>query len=594
MTRDVFHVVMIKPTHYDADGYPIQWLRSYIPSNTLATVNGLLQDCAERQVLGPEVELRGISLDETNTRIRPDRILRQIRAAGGRGMIAFVGVQTNQFPRAVDLAQPFLAAGLPVCIGGFHVAGCRAMLKDMPPEIVAAGEMGISFFAGEAEEGRLDEVLRDAHAGALKPMYDHMDDLPAMSGQPLPFLEAGTIARTINDMSSLDLGRGCPYQCSFCTIINVQGRKSRFRSADDLEQIVRRNRAQGIYKFFVTDDDLARNRNWEQFFDRLIALRDDGHPVKLTIQVDTQCHKIPGFIDKACAAGVERVFMGLENINPDNLLAANKRQNKITDYREMMQHWRRHGCTLLAGYILGFPGDTRETILRDIEIVKRELPVDIVEFFQLTPLPGSMDHKVLAEKGVWMDPDPNKYDAVHRVTRHPRMSDAEWDRVFDEAWDTYFTPEHIETIGRRSASQQRKGVNIDEVMEFYSFWRIEGIHPLEGGVLRRKVRRDRRPTMPRENPLTFYPRYWGETAVKAVKWAKVYYTASRLQKRIYTDPARFDYTDLATTPPRREDLDSLALYRETAGGRDAVRRSDALEKGRAKPAAEVPDLTGAV
>ncbi len=68
-----------------------------------------------------------------------------------------------------------------------------------------------------------------------------------------------------------------------------------------------------------------------------------------------QCHKIKGFIDKACRAGVERVFMGLENINPDNLIAADKRQNKITEYRKMMQHWRKYGTTLAAGYILGFP-----------------------------------------------------------------------------------------------------------------------------------------------------------------------------------------------------------------------------------------------
>ena len=73
-------------------------------------------------------------------------------------------------------------------------------------------------------------------------------------------------------LSSVDLGRGCPYQCSFCTIINVQGRKSRFRSPDDLERIVRENHAQGIQRFFITDDNFARNREWEPLFDRAIQL----------------------------------------------------------------------------------------------------------------------------------------------------------------------------------------------------------------------------------------------------------------------------------------------------------------------------------
>ena len=68
------------------------------------------------------------------------------------------------------------------------------------------------------------------------------------------------------------------------------------------------------------------------------------------------CHKIPNFIEKAKRAGVTRVFIGLENINPDNLVAAKKRQNKITEYRKMLLAWKAQGIITLAGYILGFPG----------------------------------------------------------------------------------------------------------------------------------------------------------------------------------------------------------------------------------------------
>src|SRR4029078_5060014 len=129
-------------------------------------------------------------------------------------------------------ARPFLAAGLPVCIGGFHVSGCLAMLPHMPSEMKPAHEMGISFFAGEPESGRLDQVLRDTWNGALKPIYNYMDDLPGLQGEPAPWLPRKHVRRTSGSLSSIDLGRGCPYQCSFCTIINVQGRKSRYRSPD--------------------------------------------------------------------------------------------------------------------------------------------------------------------------------------------------------------------------------------------------------------------------------------------------------------------------------------------------------------------------
>ncbi len=236
--------------------------------------------------------------------------------------------------------------------------------------------------------------------GELAPLYNYMDDLPALAGEPPPFLPRQHVSRTSGSLSSIDLGRGCPYQCSFCTIINVQGRKSRIRSADDLEHIVRENYAEGIKRFFITDDNFARNKDWEPLFDRMIQMRvGEGMNIGFTIQVDTLCHKIPNFIEKATKAGVRRVFIGLENINPDNLIAAKKRQNKITEYREMLQKWRNHGAITYAGYILGFPADTKESIARDIEIIKRELPVDILEFFFLTPLPGSEDHKVLWQQG---------------------------------------------------------------------------------------------------------------------------------------------------------------------------------------------------
>ncbi len=586
---NVFHFVMVKPSHYDDDGYPIQWMRSAIPSNTLACLNGLAEDARSRQVLGPDVEIRLHTYDETNRRVRPQAIIRMIRRQGGRALIGLVGVQSNQFPHAVDLARQFLAAGLPVCIGGFHVSGCIAMLPELPPDIRQAQELGISFFAGEAENGRLDPVLRDAWNGELKPLYDHMDDLPSLEGEPAAILPSQHVRRTSGSLSSIDLGRGCPYQCSFCTIINVQGRKSRFRSPDDLERIVRLNYAQGIKRFFITDDNFARNKHWEPLLDRMIQLRvGEGLNIGFTIQVDTLCHKIPNFIEKATRAGVRRVFIGLENINPDNLMAANKRQNKITEYRIMLQKWRQHGAITYAGYILGFPGDTRESIKRDVEIIKRELPLDILEFFFLTPLPGSEDHKGLWTKGVWMDPDMNKYDLNHRVAHHSRMSDAEWEGAYRTAWETYYTPEHIRTILRRAAANPlgRLKTTLTTILWFYLAFKYEGVHPLEAGVFRLKFRRDRRLSLPRENPLVFYPRYVGETLVKAWHAWSMYRRTKAMLQEIEAAPNRWTYTDLAIAPPADNEFEALDLYHATSGGEAALerkRRDEAVRAGAHAP-----------
>ena len=188
----LFHFVMIKPSRYDDDGYPIQWIRSSIPSNTLACVNALADDARRREVLGPKVEIRLHIYDETNRRVRPDQIIRMIRKSGGRVLIGFIGVQSNQFPRSVDLARPFLAAGLPVCVGGFHVSGCIAMLPELPNDVKAAQAMGVSFFAGESEERRLDDVFQDAWNGKLKPLYNHLNKLPGAQRRAGPVSAAQT------------------------------------------------------------------------------------------------------------------------------------------------------------------------------------------------------------------------------------------------------------------------------------------------------------------------------------------------------------------------------------------------------------------
>ena len=571
--RRRFRLFLIRASHYDDDGYVIQWLRSGIPANSLASLYGLALDCQARGVLG-DVELVITAYNETNTRIRPERIARTIRKSGGLGLVGFVGVQSNQFPRAMDLARKLRAGGIQVCIGGFHVSGCLAMLPEMPADLKEALELGISLFAGEAE-GRLDGVLRDALAGRMKPIYNYMEDLPPLGDAVLPILPAVRVGRTIARTSSFDAGRGCPFQCSFCTIINVQGRKSRYRSADDVEAIIRSNLAQGIDHFFITDDNFARNRNWEAIFDRLIEMREgEGVFLRFVIQVDTLCHKLPNFIDKAARAGVTRVFMGLENINPDSLLAAKKRQNHIAEYRKMMLEWKRVGCYIYAGYILGFPTDTPESIVRDIKIVQRELPVDLLEFFYLTPLPGSEDHKRLWLKGAPLEPDMNKYDLEHVCTTHPVMSKEEWERAYRLAWETYYTPEHMETVMRRAvAKDMSPGKILFLLMWFSCCLGIEGVHPLEGGVVRIKVRKDRRPGFPVESVLAFYPKYWAGLIVKYVKIARRVWSLTRVRAAIKRDPKAREYMDTALSPASDDELDRLEIYKVTDSARAASEKA---------------------
>ncbi|MFN3658608.1 MAG: B12-binding domain-containing radical SAM protein [Pseudolabrys sp.] len=570
-----FQLVLIKPSHYDADGYVIQWARSSIPSNSLASVYALARDAGERRALGTDVALDITAMDETNTRVRIKDIVALIERHGGFGMVGLVGVQSNQFPRALDIARPLRAAGIPVVVGGFHVSGCLAMLKDMQADLQAALDMGCSLFAGEAEEGRFDTVLRDAATGALQPIYNYMAELPGLEGAATPILPSQNLKRTANHYASFDAGRGCPYQCSFCTIINVQGRKSRRRSPDDIEHLIRQHLAQGFHWFFVTDDNFARNKDWEPIFDRIIQLREgEGLNIKMIIQVDTLCHKIPNFIEKAARAGVKKVFIGLENINPANLMAAKKRQNKITEYRRMILAWKKAKVITYAGYILGFPADTPESIREDIEIIKKELPLDILEFFCLTPLPGSEDHKTLTEKGIWMDPDMNKYDLEQVVTAHAKMSKEEWEGIYRAAWDIYYTPEHMETIMRRAAAFDLGISHLQGLLFMFSkAVALENLHPLQGGIWRRKYRLDRRYGLPIEPAWTFYPKAAWEVAVKVGRMARWWLELDRIRRAVNRDPQRHLYMDAALMPVEDGETETLEMFTHTESARAEVART---------------------
>jgi radical SAM superfamily enzyme YgiQ (UPF0313 family) len=211
----------------------IRWWRAIIPSNSLAAIYGVALECIERKVLGPDVDIDLEAIDEFSQRIEIQKLVERFKRHGNFGLVALVGVQSNQYPRALDLARPLRAAGIPVAIGGFHVSGCLSMLDGKAVGLDACREMGVSMFAGEVE-GRLDILLRDVAEGRLQPVYNFMKDLPGIEGATIPFLPIANIRRTLGLSSSFDAGRGCPYECSFCTTDGLhhhrQWRKSRVQT----------------------------------------------------------------------------------------------------------------------------------------------------------------------------------------------------------------------------------------------------------------------------------------------------------------------------------------------------------------------------
>ena len=159
-------VILIKPSKYDDQGYVIRHLRGVLPSNTLACLCSLTEDLDHRKVLGDDLEIKIKILDDTVQKIPVDKIIRSNKRPRRKTIVALVGVQSNQFPRAADIARRFRAGGLQVLIGGFHVSGILSLFSDIAPEIQELIDLGVTVVKGEVEEtwgGRYFQIHFEAN-----------------------------------------------------------------------------------------------------------------------------------------------------------------------------------------------------------------------------------------------------------------------------------------------------------------------------------------------------------------------------------------------------------------------------------------------
>jgi radical SAM superfamily enzyme YgiQ (UPF0313 family) len=491
------HVYLIKPTQYDDDGYVVRHWRGVLPSNTLACMAGLTEDVVAQKRLGESLQVKIHLLDESVDRVPVKHICRSQRGDNTKTIVCLVGVQTNQFPRAADMARMFRRAGLTVMIGGFHVSGYLALLPEIPPDIQQLMDEGVTIVKGEIEE-TWGDLLCDAVNGRLKPLYDFLNNKPDLYDKPIPTIRKKYLRKFVApNFGTIDCGRGCPFECSFCTIINVQGRKMRSRSAEHIAGAVRHNyRAQGISFYFFTDDNFARNKNWEAIFDALIHLREEEQiPVEFMMQVDVLSWKIKDFVAKARRAGCINVFIGMESVNTDNLKAAGKNQNHVNEYSQLIEAYRGNEISTHVGYIIGFPGDTAESVRRDLAYLMQEVRPDHASFFMLMPLPGSQDYLGMLRRGEWMHPDFNRYDSHHAVSVHPNLTDGEWKELYLEAWRTFYSLENMKALLQRAPACNYWN-NFLRFVWYKNSILTEGRHPMMCGFFRLKGRKNRRPGFP--------------------------------------------------------------------------------------------------
>ena len=515
-------IYLIKPSLYDQDGYVIRFKKGVLPSNTMAVLNGLTEEIRKNKSLGEDVNIEVRLKDEIVDLVDPEVLIKEARQFPGKTLYCLCGVQTNMFARAADLARALVKENLDVMIGGFHVSGILSIFKEASPEMTELMEMGVTLVAGEVEES-FGEIIEDACKGELKPLYSYLDKLPVLDNSFLPTLTRDYLKKfAVDYIGTMDCGRGCPYRCTFCTIINVQGNNMRQRETENLKDHFRSNYLNNnISYYFFTDDNFSRNPKWSEIFDFLIELwEEEGINIEFMMQVDTQAYKIPNFIDKSVRAGCTQVFIGMESLNPDNLSVAGKKQNKVDTYHQMIKLWRDRDVMTQVGYIIGFPFDTPEIVEQNIHDLSEQVGVDMASFFILTPLPGSQDHRILAEKGTPMSEDMNQYDSFRPVTAHPKMTDAEWIGAYNKAWKSFYSLKRMSRVLAAKRGSHLRDVFGSLLWYKYSIY-VHQTHPMICGFVRLKDRKTRRPTFKREGRVKFFLKRSFEVAREIVLTLRV-------------------------------------------------------------------------
>lgn len=501
-------IILIKASTYDKDGYLIRSKWAPLPSNTLATMISLTKEAFSTLLLqNINYQIEIYNEDTFAQKVRVKKIM--ARHQHKKVIIGLVGIQSCMFPRASDLANEFQAAGATIIMGGFHITGGFNMLyygtnpdnpcpHIIPPEFEELMNKGIILFHGEAEE-LWPQVIKDIYDNNYKTLYH--GGMPDIFDTPLPIYPPNFFEGFLRKLFTIEAGRGCPYNCSFCTIKNVLGKNSRPHSPEKVvENIKSICLKEKNPHFFITDDNFARNPFCFEILLGLEKLQQQGFRFSLMIQSDVLCYKLTKildnktfkFIELFAKAGGSNIFFGIESLDPNTLKEVRKFHNRIDGYTKICALLHKYGITSQASYIIGWPNDTSASIAADIQELKK-MGFDQLALYIRMPLLGSDDHVKFLMTGIKMDEDFNNYDSTQAVMNHPKMTKEELEQSFWLAWEQFYTIGHMVTSLKRLPLKNYWSVILNYLWYYWSSV-CEKSHPMLCGIKRIRTFKDRRPS----------------------------------------------------------------------------------------------------
>ena len=342
--------------------------------------------------------------------------------------------------RAYDLADELRARGQRVVLGGPHVTHMADEGLEHADYVVRGeGEEALPALLRAIEgRGTLEEVpnlsfTQDGVAvhNALAALHADLDRWPT----PDLSLVQGFGAMNLLGMRKLipvQTSRGCPHDCSFCSVTSTFGRRMRYRSIERIrDELLRYDLGKSMIFFY--DDNFAASPARAR--EVVAMLRTLPGKLNWSAQVRADIARDPELLQEMREAGCIQFYLGLESVNQESLDGADKKQD-LEQTREHIRRIHHVGIRVHGMFVFGFDTDRDGTLERTVAFA-RELALSTVQFLILAPLPGSRTHRELEAQGRIISRDWNHYDAHHVAFQPTNVSPAElqrWQKVGHERY----------------------------------------------------------------------------------------------------------------------------------------------------------------
>ena len=461
-------VVILKPGKYDADGYVQRFRRGFMPNSTVVYLASLTPP----EIDGVRCEV--MTIDEyVHGDLDYLELLR--RDPNRRTLLAFAGVQSHQFQRALDLAAFARSRGVEsAIIGGPHPMTCDTSNLH---------GRGVSFCLSEAESV-WNDILRDAIAGELAPVYGgDARWSPKLDPPVLIPPSASSLKRYAIRMLGIYPARGCPYTCNFCSVIKIAGRQVRSQPVETTMASLRAAKAAGVRSIVFTSDNLNKYSEAPQL---LQAMIDERIELPFFCQCDTQIARQEALIELMGRAGCFQMLVGVESFSRQVLLAAHKFQNHPDTYSRIVALCRKNGISTHFSNIIGFPSETRDDVLEHLRRL-RELQPDVASFYILTPIPGTEQYEEFLEQGLIQEKNLDRFDATCVTWNHPHLEPDEWMDLMLRCYREFASVPDVAAKLLRHAFRRwdyRTTIDLLSVVAYAVQWRIaarQRRHPMSGG-----------------------------------------------------------------------------------------------------------------